>query len=104
MHFFRAHPGALEALESLVGEQVSQRGCGTSSEYVRESIRKDQDRPRLGGLLPAGAAQDRRPRAWPLTRYPHIVVYVERPDHIDVLRVLHGQRDLPACVQEPGNV
>lgn len=35
-------------------------------------------------------------RAWPLTRYPHLVFYVERADHIEVWRVLHGQRDIPA--------
>jgi toxin ParE1/3/4 len=40
--------------------------------------------------------------AWPLTRYPHWVFYVERPDHIDVWRVLHGQRDIPAWMQAPG--
>ena len=34
-------------------------------------------------------------RFWPLTRYPHLVFYVERPDHIDVWRVLHGTRDIP---------
>ena len=35
-------------------------------------------------------------RSWPLTRYPHLVFYIERSDHIDVWRVLHGQRDIPA--------
>jgi toxin ParE1/3/4 len=40
-------------------------------------------------------------RAWPLARYPHLVFYVERDDHIDVWRVLHGQRDIPAWMQEP---
>lgn len=40
-------------------------------------------------------------RAWPLTRYPYLVFYVERPEHIDVWRVLHGQRDIPAWMQEP---
>lgn len=35
-------------------------------------------------------------RAWPLARYPHLVFYIERDDHIDVWRVLHGQRDIPA--------
>ncbi len=40
-------------------------------------------------------------RSWPLTRYPHLVFYVERPDHIDVWRVLHGQRDIPASMHEP---
>lgn len=43
-------------LKSFVDEQVSQRGHGSSSEYVCELIRKDQDRLRLCGLLLAGAA------------------------------------------------
>jgi antitoxin ParD1/3/4 len=45
-----------EALKSFVDEQVSQSGYGTSSEYVRELIRKEQDRLHLRGLLLAGAA------------------------------------------------
>jgi toxin ParE1/3/4 len=45
-----------------------------------------------------------RLRCWPLTRYPHLVFYVERPDHIDVWRVLHGQRDIPAWMQEPDDI
>jgi toxin ParE1/3/4 len=40
-------------------------------------------------------------RTWSLTRYPFLVFYVERSDHIDVWRVLHGQRDIPAWMQEP---
>lgn len=44
-----------EALKAFVDEQVSGRGYGTSSEYVRELIRRDQDRMRLRGLLLAGA-------------------------------------------------
>jgi antitoxin ParD1/3/4 len=45
-----------DALKSFVDEQVNQRGYGTSSEYVRELIRKDQDRQHLRSLLLAGAA------------------------------------------------
>ena len=44
-----------ETLKSFVDEQVN-RGCyATSSEYVRELIRKDQGRLQLRGLLLAGA-------------------------------------------------
>ncbi|MEY2342056.1 type II toxin-antitoxin system ParD family antitoxin [Acidithiobacillus sp. IBUN Pt1247-S3] len=43
-----------DTLKSFVDEQVNQRGYGTSSEYVRELIRKDQDRLQLRGLLLAG--------------------------------------------------
>jgi len=40
-------------------------------------------------------------RCWPLKRFPYLVFYVERPDHIDVWRVLHDRRDVPAWMQEP---
>jgi len=46
-----------DTLKSFVDEQDSQRGY-SSSEYVRELIRKDQDRQRLRGLLLAGAASN----------------------------------------------
>lgn len=42
-------------LKAFVDEQVGERGFGTSSEYVRELIRRDQDRVRLRELLLAGA-------------------------------------------------
>jgi toxin ParE1/3/4 len=35
-------------------------------------------------------------RSWPLARYPYVVFYIDRDDHVDVWRVLHGQRDIPA--------
>ena len=38
-------------------------------------------------------------RFWPLIRYPHGVFYIEKADHIDVWRVLHGHRDIPAWLQ-----
>lgn len=44
-----------DSLKSFVDEQVTSRGYGTSSEYVRELIRRDQDRMRLRGLLLQGA-------------------------------------------------
>jgi toxin ParE1/3/4 len=37
----------------------------------------------------------------PLTRYPHLVFYIEMDEHIDVWRVLHGERDIPAWMHQP---
>ena len=45
-----------DSLKDFVDEQVSGRGYGTSSEYVRELIRRDQDRQRLRTLLLEGAS------------------------------------------------
>jgi putative addiction module CopG family antidote len=52
-----------ESLKAYVDHQVLEGGYGTSSEYVRELIRRDQD------------------------------------DHLDVWRILHAQRDLPASLR-----
>jgi len=52
-----------ESLKSFVDEQVAKRGYGTSSEYVRELIRRDQDRMSLRGLLLKGAASAAGPRS-----------------------------------------
>jgi antitoxin ParD1/3/4 len=47
-----------DSLRTFVEEQVSARGYGTSSEYVRELIRKDLDRQNLRDLLLKGASSE----------------------------------------------
>ena len=44
-----------DSLKDYVDEQVDVGGYGTSSEYVRELIRKDQDRKRLRAMILQGA-------------------------------------------------
>jgi antitoxin ParD1/3/4 len=46
----------LETLKSFVDQQVNPGGYGISSEYLRELIRKDQDRLRLRDLRLLGGA------------------------------------------------
>ncbi|WP_046899403.1 type II toxin-antitoxin system RelE/ParE family toxin [Gluconobacter oxydans] len=36
-----------------------------------------------------------------IKKYPFIVFYLHRADHVDVWRVLHTRRDLPAWMTEP---
>lgn len=52
--------------------------------------------PRYGGHL--GIADL---RSLASSSFPYLVMYVERDDHVDVWRVLHGKRDIPATLQEP---
>jgi toxin ParE1/3/4 len=40
-------------------------------------------------------------RCWALARFPFLVFYVEQPDRVDVWRVLHQHRDIPAWMQDP---
>ena len=40
-------------------------------------------------------------RSWPLKDFPHVLLSMEQPDAIDVWRVQHGSRDIPAQPGEP---
>lgn len=39
-------------------------------------------------------------RSWPLKRFPYLVFYAEAASHVEVWRVLHQARDVPAWLQE----
>lgn len=45
-----------EELKAFVDQQVAGRGYTSSSEYVRELIRREQDREKLRGLILEGMA------------------------------------------------
>lgn len=54
-----------------------------------------------GHRVPRYATRTNTPglRFWQVKRFPYLIFYVEREDHVDVWRVLHGQRDIPAWLQ-----
>ena len=73
--------GFIDALERAYSHISRHPGTG-SSRYAHEL--------NLPGL-----------RFWPWQKYPYLVFYVERDDYVDVWRVLHGERDIPAWMREP---
>jgi antitoxin ParD1/3/4 len=48
-----------DEMKEFVDEQVTQRGYGTSSEFVRDLIRKEQDRQQLRRLVMDGGSSPR---------------------------------------------
>lgn len=64
---------ALEAAFTLLSEQP---GIGST---------------RYAHLLPGATL-----RMWSLNGFPHLIFYLDRADTLEVIRVLHGARDLPA--------
>jgi toxin ParE1/3/4 len=40
-------------------------------------------------------------RSWPIARYPYLVFYREGEQRIEVLRVLHGRRDIASLLDAP---
>lgn len=54
------------------------------------------EHPRIGTLRFAFELEIPDLRSWSLQRFPYLVFYVPDDDHIDVWRVLHARRDIPA--------
>ena len=52
-----------ESLRAFVEAQITHRRYGTTSEYIRDLIRRDQDRQQLRDLLLAGATSEPGPVA-----------------------------------------
>lgn len=84
---YAEHPGAevaigfIDALEEAFGQIVGIPGVGS---------------PRYGHEVDLPGLRSR-----PLKSYPHLVFYMTGDGRIDVWRVLHGRRDIPAWLRTP---
>ena len=68
---------------------------------LREAYRAIADHPGTGSPRYAELVGIRGLRGRSLNRFPFLVFYIDREDHIEVWRVLHAQRDIPATLVEP---
>jgi toxin ParE1/3/4 len=66
---------------------------------LEKTYRSIAERPKTGSLRLGEAATLPGLRTRRLSRFPYLVVYFEREDHIDVWRVLHVRRDLVAALE-----
>ena len=89
-----------EAIEHYLNEDAAQAALGfigaLEQAYAHIGLRPAIGSPRYAHELDLPGL-----RSWPLTGYPYLVFYIERGDHVDVWRVLHGQRDIPAWMHQP---
>lgn len=96
----RAERDVDEAIDYYLSENAQEAALGfidaLEQAYSHIGIHPDTGSSRYAGELNLPGLPFRR-----LKKYPHLVFYVERSDHIDVWRVLHGVRDIPSWMQDP---
>jgi toxin ParE1/3/4 len=56
--------------------------------------------PRNGSLRFAYELGIPELRCWPIPRFPYLIFYVDHDNQIDVWRVLHTRRDVPAALAD----
>ena len=68
---------------------------------LEDSFRHIADHPAGGSPRYADELSLPGLRSWVVKDFPFLVFYVEREEDIDVWRVLHAARDIPAWLREP---
>lgn len=89
-----------EAIAYYLGEDAAQAALGFI-DALEQAYAHIGSHPAMGSPRYAHELDLPGLRVWPLSPYPYLVFYVERPEHIDVWRVLHGKRHIPAWMQDP---
>ena len=92
-------------------EEVVRHHAAEADERVVENVIAELERasdhlahhPATGSLRYAYALDLPDLRVWPLKRFPYLMFYVERDDHVEIWRVLHHTRDLEASLRELGS-
>lgn len=67
---------------------------------LEAAIRQMATHPALGSPRYAAELKSQDLRFSPVKRFPYLIFYVERADHVDVWRVLHGARDIAAWLRQ----
>jgi toxin ParE1/3/4 len=95
----RAELDITEAIDRYLDEASAQVAQGFV-DALEQAFRPINRQPAAGSPRWGHALGLEGLRAWPLSRYPYLVFYLERSDHLDVWRVLHGQRDVPSHLSD----
>jgi toxin ParE1/3/4 len=89
---------AIDHYTREAGEQVALKFIDTLEDaYGAMAAHPSSGSPRYAHELGLPGLRSRL-----LKRYPYVVFYVERDEHIDVWRVLHGRRDIAASLGDLG--
>lgn len=95
----QAHQDAEDAISYYLDEQAEQAALGFV-DALEDAYRHIAQYPASGMSRYAHELDLPGLLYWPLRHYPYLVFYIQQDDHIDVWRVLHGMRDLPAWLTE----
>lgn len=96
----QARRDVAEAVEHYLAE-ASAAVAAAFIDALEDAFRRVGEHPASGS--PRYAVELNLPgvRSWIVTGFPYLIFYVEREADIDVWRVLHGARDVPAWLREP---
>jgi toxin ParE1/3/4 len=91
-------------VDDVVDHYTDIAGDDIALRFVRElaaAKRMIVEAPRLGSPRYAEKLSTPNLRHRKVRRFPHLVFYIEFDDRIEIVRVLHAARDIPAWLIQP---
>lgn len=91
-------------IDGAVEHHLTEAGAAVALNFIdalEETYRQIGTQPAMGSPRYAHELDIPGLRFRSVKRFSYLVFYVERESEIDVWRVLHGERDIPAWMQEP---
>ena len=94
--------GADQDVDTAIDYYLAEASAAARSfvDELERAYRHIQRHPGAGSPRYAHALGLPGLRSWPLKRFPYLVFYFESPEVVEVWRVLHGSRDVPAWLDE----
>jgi toxin ParE1/3/4 len=94
----RAEDDIIRQFRYYLVEQDAPRTAVRFREAVRASLHQLQEQPRIGSVIRGSISGL---RCWPVKGFAAIrIYYVQFPESLRVVRILHGKRDSPAYLEE----
>lgn len=93
----RAHAQA--DIESIIAYYLEENAANAALKFIDEleaAIRHIQLYPESGSPRYSHTLDLPELRCWPCKHFPYLIFYREKNNCIDIWRVLHQQRDIPA--------
>jgi len=94
---------AVRDAETAIDHYAAEGGSAVAAAFADalvDALDAIARQPGMGSPRYAELLDVRGLRTWPLTRFPYLVFYFERSEAIEVWRVLHGSRDIPASLAD----
>lgn len=90
---------AIDDIDAAALHYRNEAGLTTALAFVdalEAAVGHLQQHPLTGSLRFAFELEIPELRSWPLQRFPYLVFYVAGDELVDIWRVLHSRRDVPA--------